>query len=164
MAESLTEHAPAPDADETDEFAGPSEPIGFAGRIEQGLLVGAMFVGSIGMWAGAPAFWLWLAGRSGKVSESAFGAFVMVIIGIPVTMVIIGKFLTRLDTRYTDRFGRHETRRISAARWLHSMRGGGEQVPPSMLDKVLVMSVALAFAAFGLWFVLFSHGSQAVRH
>ena len=161
MAETLTDATPDNLPVEDDEA--PRPPLTFGQRIHQAILVVSMFIGSIAMWAGSPALWLWLAGRSGKVSESQMGAFLMVIIGIPVTMVLIGKVLIRLDHRYTDRFGRRETRRISAARWLHSMRGGGEQEAPSMLDKVLVASVGLAFVAVGIWFIFFSHGTAAMN-
>jgi hypothetical protein len=129
-------------------------------RAHQLSLIVAMFLGSVAMWAGSPALWLWLAGRSGKVSESQMGAFLMVIVGIPVTMVIIGKLLTRLDGRYTDRFGQTSETKIAAARWLRSVRGGGEEELPTMLDKVLVVAVGMAFLAVGTWFVFFSAGSQ----
>lgn len=129
-------------------------------RLHQVSLILAMFVGSVAMWAGSPALWLYVAGRSGKVSESQMGAFLMVIVGIPVTMILIGKLLTRLDGRYTDHFGQASETKIAAARWLRSVRGGGEEEQPTMLDKVLVVAVGLAFIAVGIWFAFFSAGSQ----
>jgi hypothetical protein len=130
-------------------------------RVHQGLLVLAMFLGSLAMWAGSPALWLYLAGRFSKVSTSSMGTFLMVIIGIPVTMVLIGKVLARLDAVYTERFGRTQNTRNSAARWLHSARGGSQEEPPSMLDKVLVVAVAMAMITTSVWYVFLSHGSQA---
>lgn len=137
-----------------------SASLSFGQRLHQMALILAMFLGSVAMWAGSPALWLYLAGRSGKVSESQMGAFLMVIIGIPVTMILIGKLLTRLDARYTDHFGQASETKIAAARWLRSVRGGGEEEQPTMLDKVLVVAVGLAFLAVGIWFVFFSAGSQ----
>lgn len=131
-----------------------------AKRIQQLLLVLSMFLGSIAMWAGAPVLWLWLAGRSSKVSSTAMGSLLMVLIGIPVTMVLIGKLLTRLDARYAQDFGSgRQPGRHSAARWLHSMRGGDITEAPSMLDKVMVVSVGLALLAVGTFYVFFSEGS-----
>lgn len=132
-------------------------------RLHQASLVTAMFVGANAIWAGAPALWLWLAGRTGKVSESQMGALVMVIVGIPATMIFIGKILARLDHRYTTYFGQASETNIAAARWLRSVRGGGEEEPPTMLDKVLVIAVAFGLLAVGAWFVFFSAGSQAPR-
>ncbi|MEH3052810.1 MAG: hypothetical protein PGN13_02235 [Patulibacter minatonensis] len=160
MAEIATDTLPVQDA-ESD--AAPKRPTTVGGRLEQGFLVFSMFLGSVMMWAGSPAFWLWLAGRFSKVSQSQMNMLLMVIIGIPVSMVLIGKVLTRIDDRYTHRFGTPDETRIAAARWLRSVRGGGETEQPTMLDKVLVIAVAMAFLAVGTWFVFFSHGSQAAH-
>lgn len=130
-------------------------------RILQVGLVAAMFLGSIAMWAGSPALWLWLASQGGLVSQSSMNSLLMVIVGIPVTMVLVAKLLARLDARYTESFGRAQTTRLSAARWLHSVRGGTDQEQPSMLDKVMVVSIGLAMLCFGIWFAFFSSGSQA---
>lgn len=130
-------------------------------RLEQVLLVLSMFLGSVGMWLGSPALWLWLAGRSSKVSSTAMTSLLMVLIGIPVTMVLIAKILSRLDHRYTAQFGTGEAGAKNPARWIASMRGGGQSSDePTMLDKVMVVSVGLALLAFGVYFALFSGGSQ----
>lgn len=117
-----------------------------------------MFLGSMGMWLGAPVLWLWLAGRNSAVSQTAMGSLVLILIGIPVTMVAIGKLLARLDDRYTAQYGRGEAIN-DRARWLHGVRGDGEE--PSMLDKVMVISVGIALVLVGLWFLLYSGGSAA---
>ncbi|MFT4034257.1 MAG: hypothetical protein QM679_01625 [Patulibacter sp.] len=144
--------------------ADPARPLTAGQRLHQVGLVLGMFFGSIAMWAGAPALWLWLAAQFSKVSASGMKQYLMVIVGIPVTMVLIGKLLTRLDNRYTDHFGSRSETNFAAARWLRSVRGGGEFEPPTMLDKVLVVAVGLAFVAAGVWFAFFSGGSQAVKH
>ncbi len=127
-------------------------------RLQQYSLVVLMFLGSIGMWLGAPVLWLWLAGRNSAVSQTAMGSLVLVLIGIPVTMILIGKLLTRVDARYTERFGRGEAIN-DRARWLHGVRGDGEE--PTMLDKIMVISVGLALLLVGLWYLLYSGGSAA---
>ncbi len=119
-----------------------------------------MFLGSIGMWLGAPVLWLWLAGRNSAVSQTAMGSLLLILIGIPITMIAIGKVLSRLDDRYTERFGRGEAINNRAA-WLHGVRGDGEE--PTMLDKIMVVSVAIALLIVGAWFVFFSGGSAAVQ-
>lgn len=125
-------------------------------RIEQIGLIGVLFLGSIGMWLGAPALWLWLAGRGSAVSQTAMGSLVLILIGIPLTMIGIGKVLARVDDRYTARFGRGEGLN-ERARWLHGVRGDGQE--PSMLDKVMVASIGLLFLALGIWFLFFSGGT-----
>lgn len=129
-------------------------------RIEQLGLVATMFFGSIVMWLGAPAFWLWFAGRNSQVSASSMGSLLMVIIGIPVTMVLIGKLLARVDRRYDAGFGKGgDEDQHAYAQWLHTMRGGSDNDPPTMLEKIMVISLILAASAVGLWFLFFSGGS-----
>lgn len=108
------------------------------------------------MWLGAPALWLWIAGRNSAVSSTAMGSLVLILIGIPATMIGIGKLLARVDDRYTARFGRGEGLN-ERARWLHGVRGDGQE--PSMLDKIMVGSIAILLILLGIWFVFFSGGS-----
>ena len=117
-----------------------------------------MFLGSIGMWLGAPVLWLWLAGRNSAVSSTAMGSLVLILIGIPATMIGIGKILARIDDRYTAKFGRGQAINDRAA-WLHGVRGDGEE--PTMLDKIMVVSVGLALLLVALWYIFFSGGSAA---
>ena len=75
-------------------------------------------------------------------------------------MILIGKVLSRVDHRYSGLFGRGDAEDQHAyARWLHTMRGGAESEPPTMLEKVMVISVGLALLAVGTWYVFFSEGS-----
>lgn len=139
----------------------PAEPTRRGGRAQQVLLIAAMAIGSIAMWAGSPALWIFIASNMSSVSQTAMSSLLVVLIGIPVTMVIIGKYwLSPLDNRYTQLYGKtHGGKGGSAARWLHSARGGGDEDPPTMLDKVMVVSVGIALLLVGIWFAFFSAGS-----
>ena len=69
--------------------------------------------------------------------------------------------LSRLDHRYSASFGTSGTSAHNPARWLASMRGGSDSADePTMLDKVMVISVGLALLASGVFFAFFSGGSQ----
>ena len=83
------------------------------------------------------------------------------LIGLPVGMAIVGKCLGTLDRLHSRLTGRHEERH--RATWLRSMRAertssrrGG------VLDKVMIVSVALAIVAFTVWFFGFA-GSIAAH-
>lgn len=134
-----------------------------ARRIRQLLYVCAMVVGSVAMWLGSPVLWLWLAGRTGKVTGVSMGSIVMLIGGTIVTIIILGKMLARLDSAYTARFGLTDTGARSPARWLRSLRGGNIEEQPSMLDKVMVPSIGAALLVVGVYFAFFSTGVQAPR-
>lgn len=132
-----------------------------ARRLLQVTLVLTMLIGSIVMWTLIPALWLWIAGRYARVSQSEMNSIAIIVVGIPVTMVVAGKLLSRLDNRYTARFGLSGDRHILHPAWLVSLRDGRDKEPLTMLDRVLVISVALAMLAGAIWLLLYSHGTQA---
>jgi hypothetical protein len=82
-----------------------------------------------------------------------------VLIGIPATMIAMGKVLAILDRAY----GR-VTRAAPQARvqmpWHRSLRGDRSPARAhSVLDVVMVASVALAVVCFAVWFFLFAASS-----
>jgi len=122
-----------------------------------------MSLGGLLMWTAVPAVWLWVAGRYARVSQSDMSSFALLFVGMPATMTVIGLGLGRLERRYADRFDVTDGRRIPGARWLQSLRGDTPDEPATVLDKIMIVNVALALIAFTVWFVLLSHGSQAPR-
>lgn len=132
-------------------------------RIEKLALILAMSFGVLLLWTAVPAAWMWIAGRYSRVSQSDMSSFVVLYTGIPATMCVVGKGLSRLERRYADNFGAQAGPRIVGARWLRSLRGDSEDEPATVLDKILIVNVALALIVFVVWFVLFSGGDQAPR-
>jgi hypothetical protein len=122
-------------------------------------LIGLMAIGSVMMWLGVPVFWLWLASRIVKSSQPSLGPYVMVLIGIPLSMVILGKLLSRLNRVYGDLTG--TTQRVKVRMpWMKSMRGERDSGRPrTILDVVMVCSVSIALVAFGIWFFVFAGSS-----
>ena len=68
-------------------------------------LILLMAVGSVFLWIGIPVGWLYVASRMVKTSQPTLGPYVLVIIGIPITMVIVGKLLFKLDSVYSSLTG-----------------------------------------------------------
>src|SRR5687767_15626143 len=108
------------------------------------LLVLLMAAGSILMWIGVPVFWLWLASQIADSSQPSFGLYLLVLVGIGVTMAAVGKLLGVLN-----RFHMTLTDQIPARRqqtvWLKSMRG--ERAAPrehGVLGTVMAVSVSIA--------------------
>src|SRR5947208_13029921 len=85
-------------------------------------LILLMAVGSVFLWIGIPIGWLYLASRMVKTSQPTLGPYVLVIFGIPITMVIFGKILFKLDAAYSSLTGARSEVQFRAA-WLKSMRG-----------------------------------------
>jgi hypothetical protein len=74
-------------------------------------------------------------------------------------MVVVGKGLSRLNRAYGSLMGTASTTRTRSS-WMKSMRGERDSGRPrSVLDVVMVWSVALALLCFGVWFFAFAGSS-----
>lgn len=123
------------------------------------LLVALMAVGSIAMWLVIPVLWLYLGSRLQEGSQPSLGPYVLIIVGIPVSMVVVGKLLSKLNRLY-GRITQSEPNVRVQAPWHKSMRGerdSGRQA--TVLDVVMVASVSLALLAFTIWFFAFAGSS-----
>src|SRR5438093_12985968 len=107
-------------------------------------LIALMALGSVGLWVGIPLGWIYLASQLTKSSQPSLGPYVLIIIGIPVSMVLMGKVLGRLNElfgRITDTAPRV---RVNLP-WLRSMSGERDvHYPLSVPDLAMVVSVAVA--------------------
>jgi hypothetical protein len=121
------------------------------------LLVALMAVGSIAMWLVVPIGLVYLASQLQKSSQPTLGPYLVILIGLPVGMVAIGKLLGALDRRYHRLTGTDRDVRVQLP-WMKSLRGErGSTRPFRMLNVVMVVSVSLAIVALLLWFALFAH-------
>jgi hypothetical protein len=123
-------------------------------------LILLMAAGSVFLWIGIPVGWLYLASRMVNTSQPTLGPYLLVIFGIPVTMVIVGKLLFRLDGVYQRVTGQDSEVQFRAP-WLKSMRGEREGTGRKLtvLEMTMVVSVSIAVTAFGIWFFLFAGSS-----
>ena len=128
-------------------------------RLAQVALIALMSIGSVVLWLGIPVFWLALASRLQEASRPAMGPYLLVIVGIPLSMVVVGKGLAALNRAYGRLTGSLDSRRVQLP-WQRSMRGErGSTRRTTVLDVVMVASVAAALAVFAVWFFLFAGSS-----
>jgi hypothetical protein len=128
-------------------------------RLLGALLIALMAIGSILLWLGIPVGWLYLVSRLVKSSQPSMGPYVLLIVGIPASMIVVGKALSKLNRVYGDVMGTTSNVRVRSP-WMKSMRGerdSGRQ--RTVLDVVMVWSVALALLCFGVWFFAFAGSS-----
>jgi hypothetical protein len=122
------------------------------------LLVLLMAAGSIVMWIGVPVFWLWLASQIAESSEPSMGLYLLVLVGIGVTMAGVGKLLAALNRVHMRMTGNLPRRREQTV-WLKSMRGdAAARRQHGILATVMAISVSIALVVFGIWFLLFAKG------
>ncbi|MBJ7520707.1 MAG: hypothetical protein JHC84_13510 [Solirubrobacteraceae bacterium] len=121
-------------------------------------LIALMAIGSVMMWIGAPVGWIYVAAQVSGTAQVSMSAIVVILIGIPTTMYFIGKGLGRLNGLYGELTGTTNEVQIRAP-WMRSMRDERDlHRPRTVLDVVMVVSVAIAGSAFGIWFMFFAEG------
>jgi hypothetical protein len=119
-----------------------------------------MVLGSAVMWLGAPVGWLWLASHLQQASQPTLGPYALILVGLPASMALIGAGLAALDRRFARITGYDPDERRIAAPWLRSVRGeraAGRR--RTVLDVVMIASVAVAWSAFLVWFFAFAGSS-----
>lgn len=122
------------------------------------LLVLLMAVGSVFMWIGVPVLWLYLASRLSESSQPSFGLYFGVLVAIALTMAGMGKLLGILNRWHMALTGNLPRKREQTI-WLKSMRGdAAAQRQHGVLATVMAISVGIALALFGAWFLLFAKG------
>ena len=123
------------------------------------LLVLLMAVGSVFLWLVVPVGWLWIASHSTETSAPTLGPYLLVIFAIPVTMFIVGKLLFKTNNLYERVTGQEAEVRVQLP-WHKSMRDSASSGRrTTLLDVVMITSVAIALTAFGVWFFFFAGSS-----
>lgn len=121
-------------------------------------LIIAMALGSALMWIVAPFGLVWLASHLQKSSAPSMGPYLLVLAGLPISMIVIGKGLAVLDRLFARVSGYNPNNRPIPYPWEKSLRAErGSQRKRTVLDVVMIISVIVAGIAFGIWFFLFAH-------
>jgi hypothetical protein len=123
------------------------------------LLIALMAFGSVLMWLGVPVGLVYLASRIADSPTPSMGPYLLILIGLPVGMVAVGKVLGALD-RYHGRITGLDDGKPQQAAWMTSMRGDRERKRRrSVLDTVMMVSVAIALVLSAVWFFGFAGSS-----
>jgi hypothetical protein len=122
-------------------------------RVVAGLIVAGMSVGSIVLWIGNPAFWLWLTGRW-QSTQPSMGPYGALLIGVLATAIGCAKGLGALNRRYAVVMG-DNTVNVHMP-WARGLGGEHEKklVKVTVLDVVMVLSVVIAAVALAAWFII----------
>jgi hypothetical protein len=123
------------------------------------VLVALMAVGSVVMWLGVPLGLIYAASKVANSSEPSLGPYLLVLLGLPIGMALVGKGLGMLDRAHQRLTGIGDEGPRRAA-WNRSMRG--ERVSTrrgGILDRVMLVSVGVALLAMAVWFFGFAGSS-----
>ena len=122
------------------------------------MLVALMALGSVVMWLGVPLGLIYLASKLADSPNPSMGPYLLVLIGLPIGMALVGKGLgalnrahIRLTGAQVDDYRPGWTRSMRGER--HAERRGG------VLDRVMIISVVVAGLVFAVWFFGFAGSS-----
>ncbi len=125
-------------------------------RVAAGFLLLLMFVGSLAMWVGVPAGWLWVAGQ---ITSDQAQHILLSVIGVPIAIIIWARglfWLNRLYMRVTmprlmKELDEMDDEDMDEPRW---MRGP--------LEALLVGSLWIALISMAIWFFFFAENPPAM--
>lgn len=121
-------------------------------------VIGLMAVGSVLLWLGVPFLWIWGASQVVGSTQPSLGPIIAILLGMPATMVVVGKGLSALNRIYGELTATTHDKRVQTP-WLKSMRGERDSGHPrTVLDVVMVVSVSVALGVFGFWFLVLAEG------
>jgi hypothetical protein len=121
-------------------------------------LVALMAVGSVVMWLGVPLGLVYLASKLADTPNPSMGPYLLIIVGLPIGMAVVGKGLGWLNRVHIQITGTEVDEYRPG--WTRSMRG--ERVVErrgGVLDRVMILSVAVAAVVFAVWFFGFAGSS-----
>ena len=104
--------------------------------VRAGLVVAIMFAGSLVLWIGIPAGWLYVGSLVQGVTESIAAGLFAAMVGSMLSIVVFAAGLSRLNRLY---------QRIQRARGV---------VPGNPLEVVLVVTAMIAIGGFSFWFLI----------
>jgi hypothetical protein len=146
-----TEMTEAPSDPELPRASAPKRVIN---RFAATIVVVAMIVAALSLWTVIPLTWVWIGSRVSHTQAPSGGPYMVVLVGIVISIVLIAWLISRLNRLYVRITGTHDVGAIRP-RWLRSMRDTPSRPEnPTVLETVIVSSVLLAMVAAGLWFFL----------
>jgi hypothetical protein len=127
---------------------------GAARSLAAGLIFLAMLLAALSLWTAIPLSWIYIGSKLSHTQFPSGGPYMIVAVGIVVSIVAIGWLISRLNDLYIRITG---TNRLAPMRptWLKSMRDTGSAVgTTTVVEAVLMGSVLLAALALTVWFFL----------
>ena len=123
------------------------------------LLIVVMAVGSVFLWLGIPFLWIYGISQMVDTTQPQIGPYLAIIVGVPATMYVFGRFLYRMNQVYERVTGQTSEVRVQLP-WHRSMRGerdSGRRT--NVLEFVMICSVGLCLVVFVVWFLFFAGSS-----
>jgi hypothetical protein len=116
------------------------------------IVVGVMVVAALSMWTIVPLGWIWIGSMISDTQEPSGGPYMLVFVGIVISILILSWLLGRLNRLYVRITGSNAIANIRPA-WMKGMTEDRFQARgTTVLETVVVTSVTLALVGLVLWF------------
>jgi hypothetical protein len=141
---------------------GPRASIGVRRRAAADGVLVLMLVISLGVWTAIPLGWVWIGSQLAGTHHPAMAPYLLIIAGIPATIVVFVRALYRLDGVYA-RLTRRQVRQSARAAWLKSLNAERQRRPWTTADAVMTVSVIVALLSALVWFMAFADQHSLVQ-
>ncbi len=119
------------------------------------LLVVAMLIAAFSLWTVIPLTWIYIGSQLSTTQFPSAGPYMLVLLGIILSIVLIAFILGRLNRLYIVMTGTNTVAPIRPA-WLKSLRDSEAPRESTLMETVIVASVVLAAISLGVWFLGFA--------
>jgi hypothetical protein len=118
-------------------------------------VVAIMVVGAFSMWTVIPFGWIWIGSKVSDTQEPSGGPYMVVFVGIVVSICTMAWILSRLNRVYVRITGSARLPRRYLPAWRKSLSDErGSPYGMSVLEGVILASVLLACLAMAIWFFI----------
>jgi hypothetical protein len=117
------------------------------------IIVVLMVIAALSMWTAIPLGWVWVGSQVSNGQAPSGGPYMVVLVGIVVSILLISWILGRLNRVYMHLTGTNSSEPVRPA-WLKSLRDSEQKHYPTVLETVIVTSVILAILSMTAWFFL----------
>lgn len=122
-------------------------------RVVAAFLLILMAVGSVLMWVGVPAGWLWVAGQ---ITSDQAQHILLSVVGVPLAIIIWARGLFWLNRLHM---------RVTMPQILREIEEADDDDEPRVirgaLEPLMVGSLWIALIAMAIWFFVFAHNPGA---
>jgi hypothetical protein len=127
---------------------------GVARGLAASLIFVAMLLTALSIWTAIPLGWIYIGSKVSHTQFPSQGPYFVVAAGIIVSVILVAWLIGRLNRLYIQVTGTNQLAPMRSP-WLKSMRDSSPRVGgTTVVEAVLMGSVALAALAMTIWFFL----------
>jgi hypothetical protein len=116
-------------------------------------VVATMVLAALSMWTVTPYAWIWIGSRVTETQQPSLGPYMLVFFGIVASIIATAWVLNLLNRLYVSLTGSRSIASIRPA-WMKGMTEDHSIGRATVMETVLVTSVALALVLFVSWFLV----------